>query len=124
MNEIINNAKKEFETYLKKWVIQNNRFLNGVDVGCGTSRCDDLIVSIDQQPDYRYAHAQIVWDCKDLDLFADEKLDFIFSSHCLEDFDNIENVFLNWWRKIKKNGLFFERFLQLDSQFLFFKYFT
>ena len=103
--EKVNVVKKEFEKYLKHWVVKDNRFLNGIDVGCGTSRIDDMIVSIDQQPDYRYAHAQLVHNCHDLDIFADNSLDFIFSSHCLEDFKDIPNVFINWWRKIKKDGL-------------------
>jgi SAM-dependent methyltransferase len=112
VGEYVNNTKLEFETYLKKWTIQDNRFSNGIDVGCGggseaTSggRIDDMILSIDQQPDWRYASAQIVWNCHDLDLFADGKLDFIFSSHCLEDFDDIPIVFQNWLRKLKIGGI-------------------
>jgi predicted SAM-dependent methyltransferase len=112
MEEIVNNAKIEFENYLKKWTIENNRFSNGIDVGCGggseaTSggRIDNMIVSIDQQPDWRYASAQFVWNCHDLDLFADGKLDFIFSSHCLEDFEDIPIVFKNWLRKVKIGGI-------------------
>lgn len=100
-----NSAKDEFQKYLKKWAIKDNRFLNGVDVGCGTARIDDMIVSIDQQPDYRYAHAQFVWDCRNLEIFADNALDFIFSSHCLEDFENIPEVFMAWWKKLKFDGL-------------------
>lgn len=101
-----NNARKEFEAYLKKWTIESNRFKNGLDVGCGTSRIDDMITSVDNQPDYRYANAQMVWDCKDLEIFSDNVLDFIFSSHCLEDFEDIPAVFCNWWRKLKpKAGL-------------------
>ena len=60
---MLNNSKKEFEAYLKDWTIKDNRFTNGIDVGCGTARISDMILSIDRQPDYRYAHAQIVWDC-------------------------------------------------------------
>jgi predicted SAM-dependent methyltransferase len=100
-----NNSRNEFQKYLKHWVIKDNRFLNGVDVGCGTARCDDLIPSIDKQGNYDYACSQWVWDCHDLDIFADGKLDFIFSSHCLEDFTDIPVVFGNWWRKIKVGGL-------------------
>jgi predicted SAM-dependent methyltransferase len=100
-----NTVKKEFEKYLKKWVIKDNRYMNGVDVGCGTSRIDDMIASVDVQSDYRYAHAQIVWDCKDLEIFNNDTLDFIFSSHCLEDFANIPDVFYAWWKKLKSNGL-------------------
>ena len=105
MAELQNVARAEFEKFLKKWTIRENRYMNGVDVGCGTARIDDMIVSVDQQPDYRYAHAQIVWDCRNLDIFADNALDFIFSSHCLEDFENIKDVFYAWWRKLKPDGL-------------------
>ncbi len=105
MSEIVNNARIEFETYLKKWAIKDNRFLNGVDVGSGTCRIDDMIPSIDQQSDYRYAHAQFVHDCHDLEIFNDNALDFIFSSHVLEDFTDIPAVFYNWFKKLKPGGL-------------------
>jgi predicted SAM-dependent methyltransferase len=105
MSEAVNNAKSEFEKYLKKWTIVNNRFGNGIDVGCGTARIDNMICSIDRQPNYQFAHAQIVWDCHDLDIFSDKVLDFIFSSHVLEDFEDSETVFLNWWRKLKVGGM-------------------
>lgn len=88
---------------------------HGVDVGCGTNRINKDILAIDQQPDKRYAHCDIVHDCKDLECepfnfkghdytFDDNSLDFIFSSHCLEDFDNIPDVFMAWWRKLAPNG--------------------
>jgi predicted SAM-dependent methyltransferase len=108
--------------YIEKWLYTEfngqKRFKNGIDVGCGTNRLaqdGDLpdnegkrmpgIVSVDRQPDPRYASAQFAWDCIDLEIFNNNKLDFIFSSHCLEDFDNIPVVFENWWKKIKPNGL-------------------
>ena len=100
--------QKEFlaiEKHLYKDVNGQQRFKNGVDVGCGTNPLHADIISIDQQPDPRYATCNIVWDCKDLNIFNNNTLDFIFSSHCLEDFDNIPEVFLNWWSKLKANGL-------------------
>lgn len=105
LNPLPNQAKIEFEKYLKKWAVKDNRFMNGVDVGSGTRRIDEMIPSIDVQPDYKYAHAQFVWDCKNLELFNDEKLDFIFSSHVLEDFEDIPTVFCNWWKKLRPGGL-------------------
>lgn len=96
---------KYIEKYLFTEINGQKRFLNGVDVGCGTNRLSNDIVSIDIQGDPRYASAQLVWNCHDLDIFNDEKLDFIFSSHCLEDFADIPDVFCNWWRKIRPNGL-------------------
>lgn len=100
--------QKEFihiEKYLYMEINGQKRFKNGIDVGCGTNRLSDKIISIDQQPDPRYAHNQLIWDCKDLEIFNDNTLDFIFSSHCLEDFSNISEVFFMWWKKLKINGL-------------------
>ena len=89
----------------------------GIDVGCGTNRLSEGILSIDQQPDKRYAHADVVHNCHDLEItksvefngevyhFKDGEFDFIFSSHCLEDFEDIPVVFANWWKKLKPNGL-------------------
>ena len=89
---------------------------NGIDVGCGTNRISPEILSIDQQPNKKFAHADIVHDCHDLEItepkewnettftFEDNTIDFIFSSHCLEDFEDIKTVFMNWWNKIKLNG--------------------
>jgi predicted SAM-dependent methyltransferase len=110
MGELLNHAKIEFDKYLRKWAVRpvhngEERFKNGIDVGCGTTRINDRIISIDIQPDWRYANAQLVWDCKDLDVFSDNSLEFIFSSHCLEDFDNIPDVFFKWWGKLKPDGL-------------------
>ena len=36
--------------------------------------------------------------------FRDQCFDFIFSSHCLEDFADIPAVLTEWWRKIKLGG--------------------
>lgn len=102
--------QKEFE-YIQEWLKGI-----GIDIGCGTNRISPSILAIDQQPDKRYAHADIAHDCKDLEIqetelaghiytFKDETLDFIFSSHCLEDFDDIPTVFKNWWKKLKKGGI-------------------
>lgn len=101
----------EFE-YIQKWLIGDK----GIDVGCGTNRLSMEILAIDQQPDRRYSHCDLVHNCHDLEIktpfafsgkeftFVDNELDYIFSSHCLEDFEDIHAVFKNWWKKIKPNG--------------------
>jgi SAM-dependent methyltransferase len=88
----------------------------GLDIGCGTNRLDSNVFAIDQQGNKKYAHADYVKDCHDLEIsetvefkgqvlaFNDNSLDFIFSSHCLEDFEDIPVVFMNWWKKLKHNG--------------------
>lgn len=89
----------------------------GIDVGCGTNRLSPNVLAIDQQPNKEYSHADIVHDCQDLEIkgpiefngsqyeFKDNELDFIFSSHVLEDFEKISEVFMNWWKKLRAGGL-------------------
>lgn len=110
--------QKEFE-YVKKYFEGY-----GIDIGCGTNRVSPDILAIDNF-DYRNSNSHteaekikgndIVHDCKNLNCkyfnfkghlytFGVNDLDFIFSSHCLEDFENIPVVFINWWRKLKPDG--------------------
>jgi predicted SAM-dependent methyltransferase len=107
-NEFGDRMQKEF-TYIEKYLYTEvngqKRFKNGVDVGCGTNRLSPGILSIDAQGDPRYSHAMLVHDCHDLNIFNNNVFDFIFSSHCLEDFSDIYIVFENWWQKIKPYGM-------------------
>lgn len=74
----------------------------GVDVGCGTQRFSPDVMSVDICADSK---PDIVHDCKDLNIFQEQSLDFIFSSHCLEDFENIPEVFRAWWSRLKVGGM-------------------
>jgi SAM-dependent methyltransferase len=109
---------KEGFKVIEKWIKDDNgKAKQGIDIGCGTDRLSMEVLAIDQNGDRRYAHADVIHNCKDLEIeketefngykykFEDNELDFIFSSHCLEDFDNIPEVFEAWWKKIKKDGL-------------------
>jgi SAM-dependent methyltransferase len=106
MSEIMPTTREEFNAVLKycKGL--------GADVGCGTNRLDKSVLSLDHYPHdllpNKTGHNggnDIICDCAKLP-FRDETLDFIFSSHCLEDFapDKIKNVFLEWLRCVKKGG--------------------
>lgn len=80
----------------------------GLDLGCGPSKpyphfigvdnCRDTqLFGIQMQPDVRC-------DAMGLSLFADESLDFIFSSHTLEHLDDDVGALREWWKKIKPGG--------------------
>ena len=74
----------------------------GIDIGCGTNPLNDKILTIDHYP---HIHTDLVCDAKKLP-FQDARFDFVFSSHCLEDFkpDEIKNVFIEWLRIVKPGG--------------------
>lgn len=81
----------------------------GVDVGCGTNRLDKSVLALDHyphvaKPDEMGANDMVV-NCAKLP-FRDGTMDYVFSSHCLEDFkpEQIKEVFLEWLRVIKKGG--------------------
>lgn len=103
-------------SYVAKYIRnEDGTMKKGIDVGCGTNRLSMEVLAIDVQADRRYAHCDIDHNCHDLEIkpfkfnlveykFEDGEFDFIFSSHCLEDFEDIPVVFENWWKKLKLNG--------------------
>jgi len=105
---------KYIEKYLRD---DDGKIKKGIDIGCGTNRLSMEVLAIDQNPMRKFAHADVVHNCNNLEIgkeiifnekkykFEDNEFDFIFSSHCLEDFDDITDVFMKWWKKLKKDGL-------------------
>lgn len=103
--------------YIDKWLWTDGKIKKGIDIGCGTNRLSMEVLALDANPMRQFAHAEIVHNCHDLEIkkettfnnmiykFEDNELDFIFSAHCLEDFEDIPVVFVNWWKKIKIDGL-------------------
>ncbi len=84
----------------------------GLEIGTGTNRLSPTVLGIDN---YNHIDADMVWDCapeKDGTQyyqpypFKDERFDFVFSSHVLEDFNPIviQTVFDEWLRLVKKGG--------------------
>lgn len=50
--------------------------------------------------------ADAVCNLGNLDIFADETFDWVFSSHALEDFKNTESTLREWWKKVRVDGFF------------------
>ena len=80
----------------------------GIDVGCGLNKIHTAAIGIDKRlspSDYGYPFgAQIRADGSKLPWFADESLDYVFSSHCLEHFHNPKPVLGEWSRVVKRSG--------------------
>lgn len=70
----------------------------GLDVGCGPEKIAPGAIGIDRQSDIS------VDISRGLDLFAPESMDYVFSSHCLEDMRTPGAVLKDWWSKIKPGG--------------------
>jgi predicted SAM-dependent methyltransferase len=97
MNNIKPTQQEEFLAVKKYWESGL-----GIDVGCGNNRLSPEILTLDIYP---HKDADLVVDCRKLP-FRDRCFDFVFSSHCLEDFkpEEIKDVFLEWLRVVKIGG--------------------
>lgn len=85
---------------------------NGVDLGCGGAPVVPWAIGMDL-PAAKYmayhGHAQtagtVQWggDARELP-FKDSTLDFVFSSHLIEDFEDWDPVLREWCRVLKSRG--------------------
>ncbi|HUL52738.1 MAG TPA: class I SAM-dependent methyltransferase, partial [Opitutaceae bacterium] len=79
----------------------------GVDVGCGGDPILPQALRVDlPQPYARYSDlpVQLGGDASQLRWFADGQLDFVFSSHVLEDFADTRTVLREWLRVLRPGG--------------------
>jgi ADP-heptose:LPS heptosyltransferase/predicted SAM-dependent methyltransferase len=71
----------------------------GLDIGCGPEKIIPSAIGVDM------AGADINCDLsRGLDIFQPNFFDYVFSSHCLEDFIDTESILRDWWSKIKVGG--------------------
>lgn len=72
----------------------------GLEIGCGTNRFSNTVLALDRGI---ASSADMICDAEKLP-FRDNTFDFIFSSHCLKDFENPLEVMHEWLRTIKTLG--------------------
>jgi hypothetical protein len=80
----------------------------GVDVGYGGDPILPTAITIDN-PNGCMAYCgdhplNLGGDARKLKWFSNDVLDYVYSSHCLEDFEDTEEIILEWLRVIKKRG--------------------
>lgn len=80
----------------------------GLDIGCGPFKAYSHFIGVDNgNHDEKFGwnnKADVISEATDLSLFADDSLDFIFSSHLLEHIQDMELALSEWWRVIKTGG--------------------
>ena len=82
---------------------------NGLDIGYGGDPIVPTAITLDLPKPYTKVgdHPQnLKGDCRDLYWFKDNSLDYIYSSHLVEDFrlDQIKSIIWEWARVIKPGG--------------------
>lgn len=77
----------------------------GLDIGCGQWKAYPHFIGVDSGKDYGGQRvADIHADGETLPLFADNSLDFVFSSHFLEHVRDYKAALKEWWRVIRPGG--------------------
>ncbi len=79
----------------------------GVDLGFGGDPIVDHAIRVDFPRPYSSvgrASVQLGGDASRLPWFADNVLDFVYSSHLLEDFEDTEGALREWLRVLKPRG--------------------
>ncbi|MBM7866704.1 methyltransferase domain-containing protein [Heliobacterium gestii] len=80
---------------------------NGLDIGFGGDPIVDSAICMDMPKryvSYNYYPQHLHGDANHLCWFADESLDYIYSSHVLEDFRDTAQVLDEWLRVLKPGG--------------------
>jgi predicted SAM-dependent methyltransferase len=80
---------------------------DGVDLGFGGAPVNETAICIDIKEQYKdYGSSRhLTGDARNLYWFKDGVLDYVFSSHLLEDFPNIWKPLNEWCRVLKFGGI-------------------
>lgn len=83
---------------------------NGIEVGCGGAPLLSHAIALDLPVPYTKCGNQPIHlkgDCRHLPWFADNALDYLYSSHLFEDFPEPENqqIFAEWLRVVRPGGI-------------------
>lgn len=78
----------------------------GLDIGCGVEPCLPHMIGVDSGKAFGHGAATIKAEADELGIFANESLDFIFSSHLLEHIEpeKVGAVLEHWASKLKFGG--------------------
>jgi predicted SAM-dependent methyltransferase len=83
-----------------------NKEMNGIDIGSGGAPIFVNTISMDRKNGHWSELVQLHGDAKSLYWFKDGVMDYVFSSHCFEDFLEEEkpSVLKEWVRIIRPGG--------------------
>jgi SAM-dependent methyltransferase len=74
---------------------------NGIDIGCSRDPLSRFCVAFDRSDYPEVTHRG---DAQALP-FENDKFDWVYSSHCLEDFEDTDKTLREWLRVLKPNGV-------------------
>lgn len=80
---------------------------NGLDIGFGGDPIVPTAICVDLPNRYSFvgqSPQHIACSADNLYMFTDNSLDYVYSSHCIEDFLDTKGVLTEWLRVIKPGG--------------------
>lgn len=98
-----------YESLKIKWELVPYTRGYGLDLGCGARKPFPHFIGIDSNIDRTLFGAEaagrnLTAECDKLPMFADESMDFVFSSHLLEHIEDFKSALAEWWRVLKNDG--------------------
>ena len=93
-----------FESWKIKYLIPRYTRGRGLEIGCGQEKAYQHFIGVDNGHHFGKAAADIIAEADDLSMFADESMDFVFSSHVLEHMEDMGKALAEWGRVIKPGG--------------------
>jgi ADP-heptose:LPS heptosyltransferase/predicted SAM-dependent methyltransferase len=88
-----------------KWDLVPYTKGRGLDLGCGQFKAFEHFIGVDNGHHWGNIGVDVmVKTCEDLDIFASNSMDFVFSSHLLEHIVDTAGALQEWWRVIKDGG--------------------
>lgn len=93
-----------FESRKIKYLIPRYTRGRGLEIGCGMEKAYPHFIGVDNGHHFGRGAADIVAQADDLSMFADESMDFVFSSHTLEHMEDTKKTMAEWWRVIRPGG--------------------
>ncbi len=97
-----NRAFDQGETAKIRWEVLPWTQGDGLDLGCGPFKLWPTSIGVDRPA--RGSKANLGGDVTKLKLIATESVDYVFSSHCLEDIEDTIGTLAEWWRVLKVGG--------------------
>lgn len=88
-----------------KWELVEYTAGRGLDLGCGMFKTFPHFIGVDNGHHWGKQGVDVMVDtCERLDIFANNSMDFVFSSHLLEHITDYKAALAEWWRVIKTGG--------------------
>jgi len=97
-------TSRGFESRKIKYLLPRYTRGRGLEIGCGMEKAFPHFIGIDNGHHFGKGAADIVGQADDLSMFADEAMDFVFSSHVLEHMEDMEAALSEWGRVIRPGG--------------------